>query len=384
VAKSNYGGEPVFGTTLRILIVAVVSLLCSAFDSGAQGVLGSPLEVVARISWPDLSGLAVTAEGRVFIGFPRHADSHSGPTLAEYKDDELIPFPNRVMSFPGEKNPADRLVSVHGMTIDTKGRLWVIDTGKEAGQPIKAGAAKVVGFDVDTGKIIAKVILAAPVVLGVSHLNDLQIDLTHGAQGTAFVTDSSFGTEPALVVVDLASGRSRRILQGTAFVAIDRSFMTFLEHEPHVYSRSNVTFPVGGANGIALSPDSSRLYWTSLTGRRLYSAPTAVLSTLDAREADLAGSARDEGERPPCDGIAIDQEGRIYFGAFEQESIVRRNADGTYALIAHDPRLTWPDALQVANGYLYVTLGQWNRHPGFNGGHDLRVPPYLVVRMKLN
>jgi sugar lactone lactonase YvrE len=269
------------------------------------------------------------------------------------------------------------------MTMDTQGRLWVIDDGKEAGQPIKPGAAKVVGFDVNTGKTIAKVILSAPVLLRVSHMDDLRIDLTHGPAGTAFVTDSSFGTEPALVVVDLASGRSRRILQGTAFVAIDRKFMTFLEFEPHIYSRSDVTFPVGGADGIALSPDSSRLYWTSLTGRRLFSAPTAVLSNLEAREAELVTSVRDEGERPPCDGIATDPEGRIYFGAFDQESIVRRNADGTFTLIAHDPRLTWPDALQVANRYLYVTLGQWHRHPSFNGGRDLRVPPYLLVRISL-
>jgi sugar lactone lactonase YvrE len=95
-------------------------------------------------------------------------------------------------------------------------------------------------------------------------------------------------------------------------------------------------------------------------------------------------SVRDEGERPPCDGIATDPEGRLYFGAFDQESVVRRNADATFTLIAHDPRLTWPDALQVANGYLYVTVGQWNRHASFNGGHDLRVPPYLLVRIRLD
>jgi hypothetical protein len=95
---------------LHIVIPAIAALFCSALHCGAQTVLGSPLEVVAHISSPDLSGVAVTAEGRVFIGFPRHADNHSGPTLAEYKDGALIPFPNAAMSLPGGKNPADRLV----------------------------------------------------------------------------------------------------------------------------------------------------------------------------------------------------------------------------------------------------------------------------------
>lgn len=370
--------------TLRFVLIGIATAVCLMPLCRAQSSLGSPLEVVARISSPDLSGVAITPDGRIFLGFPRHADDHSGPTLAEYKAGKLIPFPSAEMSLPGEKNPAERLVSVHGMTMDTRSRLWVIDDGKEAGKPIELGAAKVVGFDTETGQIIAKVILSPPVLLPVSHMNDLRVDLTHGAQGTVFVTDSSFGTEPALVVVDLASGKSRRVLAGTRFVAIDKTFLTFLEFQPHVYTSSGATLPTGGADGIALSPDSTRLYWTSLTGRRLFSAPTAVLSSFDATDADLSNSVQDEGERPPCDGIATDAEGRIYFGAFDQESIVRRNGDGTFSLIAHDPRLTWPDAVEVANGYVYVTLGQWNRLADFNHGHNLRRPPYLLVRFRLS
>ncbi len=37
---------------------------------------------------------------------------------------------------------------------------------------------------------------------------------------------------------------------------------------------------------------------------------------------------------------------------------MRRNNDGSFDLVAHDPRLTWPDGLAVMNGYLYVTFGQ--------------------------
>ncbi len=154
----------------------------------------------------------------------------------------------------------------------------MIDDGREAGKPLEPGAAKVIRFDVDTGKTVGKAILKEPVLLPKSHMNDLRIDLTRGAQGTAFVTDSSFGTEPALITVDLATGRARRLVAGTDLVAIDQKFMTFLEHQPHVYSQEKPTFPTGGADGITLSPDSSRLYWTALTGRRLFIAPTAALS----------------------------------------------------------------------------------------------------------
>jgi hypothetical protein len=49
--------------------------------------------------------------------------------------------------------------------MDTRDRLWVMDDGKEAGKPIEPGASKVIGFDVEAGRIIAKMILSPPVLL---------------------------------------------------------------------------------------------------------------------------------------------------------------------------------------------------------------------------
>jgi hypothetical protein len=50
----------------------------------------------------------------VFLGFPRHADHHIDPTLAEYKVQQLVPYPSAAMSLPGEPDPAKSPVSVHG------------------------------------------------------------------------------------------------------------------------------------------------------------------------------------------------------------------------------------------------------------------------------
>lgn len=105
---------------------------------------------------------------------------------------------------------------------------------------------------------------------------------------------------------------------------------------------------------------------------------------MNANEQLLGDSVKDEGERPATDGLTIDDNGNIYFGDFEQRSIVRRKPNGQYELVTHDHRFIWPDALFFTKNYIYVTLGQWNRLPAFNKGKDLRIPPYLVVRIKLN
>ncbi|WP_059358992.1 L-dopachrome tautomerase-related protein [Parachlamydia acanthamoebae] len=341
------------------------------------------IEVIAEITKPDFSGIVVTPDERIFLGFPQHAEAHVGPTLAEYRDGKLIPFPNAEWALPSNALPENHFVSPHGMTLDSLGRLWVLDDGKIAGQPIQPGAPKVVGIDLKTGEIFAKKIITSPAMKSDSHLNDLRVDLTHGKEGMVYIANSSFGTSPDLVVVDIESGKSRGVLGNHISTQNEKGYMAFLEGIPHVYDPKNPTFPVGGADGIALRKDGKTLYWTTLVGRRLYSIPTDILANMEATEEELAAAVKDEGERPATDGIAIDDENNIYFGAYEQQSIVKRKPDGQYELVAHDERFGWPDDLFLTKDYLYVTLGQWNRLPAFNNGKDLRKPPYLVVRIKI-
>ena len=102
----------------------------------------------------------------MFVGFPRHAENHAGMTLGELVQGRLVPFPTAAMSLPSQAPYAQRLVSVHGMTTDAKGNLWVIDDGKRAGVPgIPDGAARLVGFDPASGRVLASVVLKAPTLL---------------------------------------------------------------------------------------------------------------------------------------------------------------------------------------------------------------------------
>lgn len=366
---------------LLALSLASMPWLATAADATDPAALpAGSFEVLARFDGPGPSGIAVS-HGRVFVGFPRHADNHAGMSLGELVDGRLVPFPDRAMNYPSTAPYADWLVSVHGMTTDSRGSVWVIDDGKRAGiDGIPDGAAKVVGFDPASGKVIGKVVLKAPALLQDSHMNDLRVDLTHGVRGTAYITDSSFGTSPALVVVDLASGRQRRVLADHVSTQPEKGFLAILDGKPMRYDARHPTFPVGGADAITLSADSATLYYAPLTSRRLYAIPTAVLADFGNDEATLAAAVTDLGEKGFADGMATDPQGRLYITDGEHDAILRRWPDGHFDVVVRDPRIVWPDGIYADEHYVYVTLGQWDRLPGFNGGKDLRQPPYLLVR----
>lgn len=372
-------------TTSAWLAGCVLALLapaaCAADAADPASVPAGSMEVVARFDGPGPSGIAVTPAGRVFVGFPRHAENHAGMTLGEVVDGRLLPFPDAATSLPSRAPYAQWLVSVHGMTTDARGNLWVIDDGKRAGiDGIPDGAAKVVGFDPDTRRTIASVVLEAPALRQDSHMNDLRVDLSHGARGTAYISDSSFGTAPALVVVDLASGRQRRVLGDHVSTRPEPGLLAILDGKPMRYDARQPTFPVGGADAIALSADSQTLYYAPLTSRRLYSIPTAVLADFGNDEATLAAAVTDLGEKGFADGMATDPQGRLYITDGEHDAILRRWPDGRFDVVVRDPRIVWPDGIYATATHVYVTLGQWDRLPGFNQGRDLRQPPYLLVR----
>lgn len=371
-------------------LLSLICVLLSVNMFAQQNIteIDSSIEVIGKISppFPDMSGIAVSSDNRVFLSFPRHADNHSMFALAELINGEPIPFPSKDFVYPSSKPYNEWLVSPHGIYMDNNDVLWVLDDGKRAGvQNIPLGAAKVVAIDIKTGQLVYSLIIDHPTLSSDSHYNDLRVDLVHGEKGTVYITNSGFGERYSIIVIDVASGRVREVLLNHATTSPDPEFMTFLEGQPHTYDFSKQTFPNGGADGIAISADNQTLYWTNISGRKLHSLKTSILTDFSVSNQEIAKAVKYEGEHPACDGLAEDEYGNIYFGSFEQQALIKRNSIGKYSLLAHDKdNFVWPDGLAYRNGYLYVTLGQWNRLPGFNGGKDLRKPPFLVIRTKVN
>jgi sugar lactone lactonase YvrE len=329
--------------------------------------------------------LAITPSKRIFLGFPRRFEAELDPALAELKDGRLVAFPDHLMTQSPAPAPENRFVSIQGMTTDIHGNIWAVDDGRPIGQSaILPGGAKVIGFDPETGKVAGKVVLHAPALLPDSHLNDLRIDVSHGEKGTAYITDSSFGYSPALIVVDLATGRQRRVLGEHKSTQAEQGFVAVLENVPMRYKPPVSAFPTSGVNGITLSADSSRLYYSPLTSRRLYSIGTDLLADFALNEQSLAAAVVDEGEKGMSDGLATDAKDRIYISASEHNAIWRRYPNGDIEELVSDPRILWPDGLYATNEHIYFTVGQSHRRAEFHGGRDLRQHPYYLMRAPLS
>jgi sugar lactone lactonase YvrE len=346
------------------------------------------LEVVATFNGPMPTGVTV-ANGRIFVNFPKWGDNVEY-TVAEVKDGKTLPYPNAdINRYADGDDPAAKLVSVQSVVVDPTGnRLWILDTSSIAFGPVKPGGSKLIAVDLNTNQIAKKIIFPADVALPTTYLNDVRFDLHRGAEGMAFITDSSSTGSNGIIVVDLASGKSWRRLNDHPSTRSDPAFVAVVEGEIlqlRLPEQPPARFAVG-ADGIAISPDGKTLYYCPLTSRHLYSVNIDALADRTRSDAEVAATVRDLGEKGGAsDGLESDAQGRVYLSDYEHDAIRRWTTVGAIETLVHDPRVLWPDTLSLAaDGYLYFTANQIERGAGFHNGQDLRQKPYVLFRVKVD
>jgi len=401
------------------------------------------LETVATFSGPMPTGVTVSRSGRIFVNFPRWGDDVPF-TVAELINGKVVAYPNaQVNDWPGRTKPnpnafmdepanQTHFVSVQSVVVDPEDRLWVLDTGAPLLKNTVPGGPKLVCIDLKTNQIV-KTILVPPETAGTNtYLNDMRFDLTTGqtgpqdpqtaigskpapnpdappkdamhptaertpgqpdaagsqVHGTAYITDSSSEGPNAIIVVDLATGKSMRRLNQHSSVLSEDQFLMFAEGQPVYqtfpgYPPKAVNF---AADGIAISNDGKTLYYCPINSTKLYAVATDVLRDKTKSDAQAAATVRIVTGKMPADGLESDAAGNVYMTDPATNSIHRWNPQtGLTETLAHDPRLLWPDTMSVAaDGYLYVTANQLHRQPTMHNGHDERVKPYQLFRIRIN
>ncbi|GAX44103.1 major royal jelly protein [Tolypothrix sp. NIES-4075] len=120
------------------------------------------LELVTLFDEPMPIGVVVCKKGRIFISYPRLVDDIDF-TVAELKqpnqrNGHRVCYPNAEIHRQDGAPPSERLLSVQGMTLDARDRLWLLDHAKIKQNPVPAGAPKLVGVDLETNQTFQKII----------------------------------------------------------------------------------------------------------------------------------------------------------------------------------------------------------------------------------
>ncbi|HEX8327883.1 MAG TPA: L-dopachrome tautomerase-related protein [Hymenobacter sp.] len=313
--------------------------------------LNVPLTPVATstVQW---TGVAVTRDNRVFANFPRMETDTIPYSVAEVSGTQATPFPDAAWNtWDRTQPPQNKFVCVQSVYVDANNFLWVLDAASPSMRGVVPGGAKLLKFDVNTRQVVQRIDFNdQTVVYPTSYLNDVRIDTQ---ANFAYITDSNAG---ALIVVNLASGRARRLLSNHPSTKSENLILTV---EGRVWRNQTGELPDIDSDGIALSPNRDYLFYHALTARPLFRIATQYLRDEALPESQLAQRVELVAETNPPDGMAFDPAGNLYLTDIQNNAVTRFTPTGQFQVVAQDPQLKWPDSFSVASdGSVYVTTSQ--------------------------
>ena len=353
---------------MRVQFIVAIFLLGAAIASAAE------LQEVASFPDQQVTGVGVSIRsGRIFVNFPYWSDDHS-ISVAELVNGQLKAFPNDEWNKPGPAG--SHFVCVQSVVVDDHDSLWVLDPAAPKMQEIVKGGPKLVKIDLATNQVVQTIPFGEDVAPKKSYLNDVRIDTR---TNTAFITESGRG---AIIVVDLKSGKARRLLDGHASTQPEKDVKLVVDGKALI-DQQKKTPPQIASDGIALDAKNGYLYYHALTGHTLYRIKTSFLKDEKLGKRELESKVENVGQTPAPDGMLEGLEGGVYLTDLENSAIVRLDpASKRVEQVVADKRLLWPDTLSWGpNGEMYVTASQIENMPRFNNGKSTRTEPYKLWKI---
>src|SRR3954451_6136324 len=257
---------------MRNCFALVLFLVTTTLVSAAE------LKEVARFPDQQVTGVGVsTKSGRVFVNFPFWSDDHS-ISVAEIVNGQPKPFPNEEWNRPGPAG--SHFICVQSVVVDDQDNLWVLDPAAPKMQEIVKGGPKLVKIDLATNKVVQTISFGEAVAPAKSYLNDVRIDTPNQK---AFITESAKG---AIIVVDLPSGKARRLLGDSKSTKPESGFKLTVDGK-ELLDQQTKRPPQIASDGIALDAKNGYLYYHALTGHTLYRIETSYLTDENLSEKDL-------------------------------------------------------------------------------------------------
>ena len=335
------------------------------------------IELVRVAASPEfmLNGVAVSPSGRVFASFPRWT-SLDAPSVMEATPEggfKIYPGGDWNGWRPGASS-SDRIVSSHAVFADSRNRLWIVDDAGPRVAPAVEGAQKLVRIDLATDRVSRVYPLDASILPKGTMIGHMRVDARY-----AYVTEAHHGS---ILVVDLATGRARKLLEGAPSTRADPAIVPLIEGRE--MRRTTGEVPQLHVDLLELSEDGKWLYFMPLFGPVLRRIETKLLQDETLSEDALESRVEDVVRVPPLAGITIDRKGTFYFCSFTENAILRMGKDRKIETLIADPRISFPNEPAIGpDGCLYFPSSQANRLPAFNGGVSRVVLPFEVFKVKL-
>lgn len=375
-------------TTVRTCILSTVLALCAcsgqdspspAQDSMTAAELSAApapapkvgqVEIVAALDITP-GNVTVSKDGRIFASV--HGMRRGPVQLIEVTGrDSYTPFPDDAWNAkPGSGK--DVLNTPHGVVIDGRDRLWVIDHGNWMETPQRP---KLLAFDIHSRELAYRHDFDKTAAPQGQILQDLAVD---DARGFVYVADC--GPDPAIVVVDTGKGTARRFSGHPSLQSEDIELV--VEGKPLLFpGAGGVMGPARvGINPITLSSDGETVYFGSMNGTSWYSVPARLFRD-GASDEEIGSAIARVGPKPLSDGAATDAEGNHFITNLPDNGIDVLGKDGTLQPLVRDPRFLWTDNAHFGpDSWLYVAVNQLHRNPIFTNAEDRGEPPYLIARV---
>lgn len=334
------------------------------------------IEIVAELDIMP-GNVTVSQDGRIFATV--HGRGRGDAQLIEITGRNIWePFPNEAWNAPPGSG-SDVLHTPHGVVIDSRDRLWVIDHGNwlpEAQRP------KLLAFDINTSELLYRYDFDETEAPGQFPQGQFMQDLAVDAErGFVYIADSS-SQRPAIVMVDINQNTVRRFEGHPSLQTEDRVVVMVEGDVWTVTTPDGRTFPAGSPiNPITLSADGETLFFGAVRGLTWYGVPTQLFRS-GASDQEIGEAIEVAGSKPVTDGVSTDAEGNHFFTNVAANAIDMLSPEGRTTRLAQDPRFLWLDSARFGpNSWLYVSVNQLHRAPNFNSGESLVELPYLIARI---
>ena len=292
--------------------------------------------------------------------------------MVELVNGKPVPYPDAAFQRASTAE-GPHFQSVLSLRIDRQDRLWTLDFADFGrGQP------RLLAFDLRTNALVHQYDFPSDVAGLFSMLNDLQID----PQGRwIYIAETSpIIQSPALIMYDIKTRSSRRVLDGHPSVASEDYMIQAPGRDMIIFGIATLRIPV---DSIALDTRGEYLYYGPVTGSRMYRIATRHLKdgSLDAEA--LAARVENFAPKTLSDGLTMDLDNNIYLSDMEHSAILTLGPDRKLTTLVKDPRLRWPDGFSFGpDGWLYVTCSSLH-HVLFVSEARMRAnAPYHIFRFK--